>query len=186
MIPRTYEAHRIRQELQATRQREVNDAERIEQSRMVRRIAAEAHASYPQYRGHWDDHRWRLVQITNRVTTKAGVAFEAGDITIARRSWSRGDWIAYSIRNGVDTRIDHYVQKLTRTAIVQAVDARLNLWALDQDGCFYAEGGARWIPVAPGEVPKSVSTSLLKQMVTPQAQPIEDTETTQSDEGPSR
>lgn len=79
--------------------------------------AAERHAPYPQYAAHWDGPEWQLVTITKRVKTKLGVAFEPGDVTLARAD--RGDgyphpkgWtflMAYSVRNGIDTsvRVEH-------------------------------------------------------------------------------
>lgn len=46
----------------------------------LRAEAAEAHAAYRQYDGYWDG--WRVAEITKRVRTKLGVAFEAGDLVL--------------------------------------------------------------------------------------------------------
>lgn len=79
--------------------------------------AAERHAPYPQYAGHWDGQEWQLVTITKRVKTKLGVAFEAGEVALARADRVGGyphpkGWTfvtAYSVRNGIDTsvRVEH-------------------------------------------------------------------------------
>lgn len=44
--------------------------------------AAEQVKLYPQYRGHFD--AYRVVQITKLVKTKMGLAFEKGEMAIAR------------------------------------------------------------------------------------------------------
>jgi hypothetical protein len=46
----------------------------------LRAEAAAEHAQYPQYDGYWDD--WRLAEVTRRVKTKRGVAFEPGDLVL--------------------------------------------------------------------------------------------------------
>jgi hypothetical protein len=77
---------------------------------LVRESAAEAHAQHRQYDGHWDGDEWFVVEFKRKVETKMGVAFEQGDLTIARRlkdsqeQAELGDSIcAYSVRNRVDT-----------------------------------------------------------------------------------
>jgi hypothetical protein len=42
--------------------------------------AVREHAAYPQYAGYFD--RYRLGRVTRRIKTKAGVAFEVGDLCI--------------------------------------------------------------------------------------------------------
>lgn len=73
-------------------------------------------AGYPQYAGYWDGPEWFVVRITKTVKTKMGVAFDAGEITLAR--WSRMDprdlavvgprplfVTAYSIQNRINTSV---------------------------------------------------------------------------------
>lgn len=71
--------------------------------------AADAHAQYPQYEGHWDGPEWRLAVFTGRVRTKGGIAFEKGDVTIARPPANRDEHdrhpVAYSRRNRIDTAV---------------------------------------------------------------------------------
>lgn len=75
----------------------------------VIRLAAETHAPYPQYIGHWNGPEWHLVVFRRRVTTKMGTAFEKGDVTLARHYVAEWDdkphLSAYSIRNGIDTSV---------------------------------------------------------------------------------
>ncbi len=90
----------------------------------VIRQADEAHARYPQYAGHWDGPEWFVVRITRTVKTKMGVAFEAGEITLAKHSridprdlaivGPRPLFVtAYSIRNKIDTSVQAaYVEQL--------------------------------------------------------------------------
>jgi hypothetical protein len=76
-------------------------------------IANNHNAAYPQYAGHWDGSEWYAVRIVKDVKTKLGLAFQAGEVTIARAD--RGDgyahpkgWTfltAYSVRNKIDTSI---------------------------------------------------------------------------------
>ena len=76
-------------------------------------MAQAAHAQWPQYAGHWQGSEWVLVEITRRVVTKGGVAFEPGDITIARPPlWIGGDWTAYSLRNRIDTRFSGGIKRI--------------------------------------------------------------------------
>lgn len=71
------------------------------------RLAEEAHRQYPQYRGHWRGPEWKLVLIRRAIRTKMGVAFERGDVTIARPSEEHpGHVSAYSLRNEIDTMIE--------------------------------------------------------------------------------
>jgi hypothetical protein len=87
--------------------------------------ATEAFKRYPQYEGHWDG--WRVAEITRRVRTKLGVAFEAGDLVLVApethteripprdpfeaASLPYEDWptkefaSAYSRRNGITTAV---------------------------------------------------------------------------------
>jgi hypothetical protein len=76
----------------------------------VERFAAEAHRIYPQYAGYWDG--WTLARIRTRVVTKMGVAFEAGDVVLAKPNPFVGwafpigeEAAAYSVRNGINTAI---------------------------------------------------------------------------------
>ncbi|MEK6443690.1 hypothetical protein [Pseudonocardia sp. T1-2H] len=71
----------------------------------IRRAEAEAaHAAYPQYLGHWTD--WTLVEITEHVRTKSGIAFEPGDLVLANpKRWDSMFVTCYSYRNGVDTSV---------------------------------------------------------------------------------
>ena len=83
--------------------------------------AAEAHAQYPQYAGHWDG--WRVAEITRNVRTKMGQAFRAGELVLVApdtrtdkvaprgQRLSYEDWptkefaTAYSRSNGIDTAV---------------------------------------------------------------------------------
>lgn len=72
--------------------------------------AEHTHAQYPQYRNHWDGYG--LASITRRSKTKFGVAFEAGDIVLARPENNPADpyggresITCYSFRNGIDTSV---------------------------------------------------------------------------------
>lgn len=84
--------------------------------------AADAHAQYPQYEGHWDT--WRVAEITRPVRTKMGQAFRAGELAlvapetytekvaprsrqpIAYENWPTKTFAtAYSRSNGIDTSI---------------------------------------------------------------------------------
>lgn len=76
------------------------------------------HAAYPQYAGHYDG--WGVCRVLVRVKTKAGVAFEAGDLAIykvERRDIAGEPPIAvtlYSNRNGVDTTIGATTREVNR------------------------------------------------------------------------
>ncbi len=62
--------------------------------------------AYPHYLGHWD--AWILVEITAQVRTKGGVAFEDGDVVLARPAGdddSPGFRTCYSYRNSIDTSV---------------------------------------------------------------------------------
>jgi hypothetical protein len=81
-----------------------------EQQVLIETIRAEAeakHAQYPQYKGHWDG--WFLIRMTRRVRSKLGVAFEKGEIALAKEDdfpdGPRQMFVAYSRRNNVDTLI---------------------------------------------------------------------------------
>jgi hypothetical protein len=71
--------------------------------------ADERHAQYPQYAGHWDGVEWQPVVFTRNVRTKGGLAFEKGDVTIARPPAYRDEHdhypVAYSRRNHIDTAV---------------------------------------------------------------------------------
>ena len=75
------------------------------------RAGAEAHRSEsPQYRGTWDRHV--RVIVTKRIVTKMGLAFEAGDVTMAEPGLSDAILMGpplrsvYSRRNHIDTLIE--------------------------------------------------------------------------------
>jgi len=60
--------------------------------------------------GHWQN--WRLVEITGRVETKMGVAFEPGDVVLCKPAAAARlavDMVpsvtCYSHRNGIDTQV---------------------------------------------------------------------------------
>lgn len=81
-----------------------------------------AHLQHPQYREHWGG--WRVAEVTRRIRTKLGVAFEPGDLVLvspktydekvapsSRSILPYAEWptktfgTAYSRRNGVDTAV---------------------------------------------------------------------------------
>ncbi len=70
-----------------------------------------AHEGYPQYDGYWNDPEWSLIRIKTRLETKLGVAFEPGDLTVARMEepnrWNdhKGFLQAYSWRNECNTSV---------------------------------------------------------------------------------
>ena len=75
------------------------------------RLEAEAaHARYPQYRGHWDDHV--LVIVNKRVVTKMGLAFEKGEMAMAEPGLSDDVLVGsplrsvYSRRTQINTLMD--------------------------------------------------------------------------------
>ncbi len=74
-----------------------------------RKVEAEKdHQQYPQYQGHWDG--WGLVQVTKKIKTKMGVAFEKGDIVLCNFAVRFGLKLeayttAYSFRNRCNTSI---------------------------------------------------------------------------------
>ena len=73
--------------------------------------AEQATAKYPQYRGKWNDHK--LVRVKRTIKTKLGVAFVAGEVTVAQdatvglqpqyQEEVKGCVSAWSKRNGIDT-----------------------------------------------------------------------------------
>ncbi len=103
------------------RTRATRDAlDKLTESR--RADAEQAHARYPQYANHWDD--WRIAEITRRVRTKSGVAFERGDLVLVApttytekvpprgqpfaeyHEWPEREFAtAYSFRTGNDTAV---------------------------------------------------------------------------------
>jgi hypothetical protein len=76
-------------------------------SKGVRDDAARKHAQYPQYEGHWDGDEWIVVRLKRNVSTKMGLAFEKGELTIAKAVENdehlTDGWFAYSLKNGIDT-----------------------------------------------------------------------------------
>src|SRR5262245_39123519 len=78
-------------------------------AREVVRTAEVVHLKYPQYEGHWRTPDWRPVRLKKRVRSKMGVAFEPGDVTVARRYEREGPLggiLAYSFRNRIDTAVN--------------------------------------------------------------------------------
>src|SRR5258708_622441 len=73
--------------------------------------AEQVTAKYPQYRGKWNDHK--LVRVKRTIKTKLGVAFVAGEVTVAQdatlgllpqyQDEVKGCVSAWSKRNGIDT-----------------------------------------------------------------------------------
>ncbi len=99
-------------EIGALTQEQVNAAHADEPGTvrpLVRLLADAKHLAWPQYRGHWDGPQWRLYQVTRRIETKSGVAFEIGDITIGSRyttrAWASATITLYSLRHGVETNV---------------------------------------------------------------------------------
>lgn len=91
---------------------------------MIVTTAAEKHAAYPQYEGHWSGEEWQLGIVGEAIRTKLGLAFDAGDVVLYKLTsaqemvqGSDGAFVtAYSVRNGVGTRIPHAaVAKLATT-----------------------------------------------------------------------
>lgn len=80
--------------------------------------AVAAHIEYPQYKDHWDG--WGLCRVEVRIKTKAGVAFERGDLAlykVERRDTPGEPPIVvtlYSNRNGVDTQIGATTEEANR------------------------------------------------------------------------
>ncbi len=71
---------------------------------MIVAAADAAHTQWPQYAGKWNGPEWEIVRVRAQVKTGLGIAFEAGDVTIAHRQFL-GGWIAYSIRNTINTQL---------------------------------------------------------------------------------
>ncbi len=81
----------------------------------IRERADDAHRQYPQYAGHWDDSKWVLVRIERTIKTKLGVAFTAGELTLAYAERNSAldiscgapeiSVMAYSTRNGITTAV---------------------------------------------------------------------------------
>ncbi|HEV3072126.1 MAG TPA: hypothetical protein VGY76_11965 [Solirubrobacteraceae bacterium] len=71
-------------------------------------LADTAHAEYPQYAGHWDGEEWQVGIIRRRVSTKAGIALEPGDIVLWRdeRDEETRCPIAHSVRNEIKTAVN--------------------------------------------------------------------------------
>ena len=65
------------------------------------------HTEYPQYAGHFDGYV--VVRVTKDVTTKAGLAFHAGQLAIANPTKSTSGGLSYmtvySFLNKVDTSV---------------------------------------------------------------------------------
>lgn len=71
-----------------------------QKQRLIEQFEAQT-ASFPKYRGRWNDPEWTLVRIRTRVSSRVGVAFEAGDETLARRAQD-GHLTAWAWRIGWD------------------------------------------------------------------------------------
>lgn len=71
------------------------------------RLADAAHAEYPQYAGHWEGEEWQVGVIRRRVRTRAGIAFEPGDVVLWRikRDEETRYLTAYSVRHEVKTTV---------------------------------------------------------------------------------
>lgn len=97
--------HAMRQDeaYQATRDEVLAKAE------AARQHAIHYSAPYPQYDGAFDD--MVPVRVTRRVRTKMGVAFRAGDVSVAEPDvepadeWSGPSRTVWSVRNGIKTLI---------------------------------------------------------------------------------
>jgi hypothetical protein len=71
--------------------------------------ADQSHAQFPQYKGHFDGYA--LCRVKKTIKTKAGIAFEKGDLAIMTPFKSfdvynhafDSTMTVYSARNGVDT-----------------------------------------------------------------------------------
>lgn len=72
------------------------------------------HRDWPQYEGYPERHFAQLVRITRKVTTKLGVAFLPGDVTVAivhdddeahRARYGLTGTTLYSWRNGIATSV---------------------------------------------------------------------------------
>jgi hypothetical protein len=80
--------------------------------------AIATHSKYPQYKDHWDG--WGLCRVLVRVKTKAGVAFERGDLALykveRRDTFGEPPLVVtlYSNRNGVDTTIGATIREVNR------------------------------------------------------------------------
>jgi hypothetical protein len=74
---------------------------------MVKAAMAKIAKKYPQYVGHWDG--WKPVIFTDKVVTKAGVAFQPGDKTYAKTKpfYGKTAYLVFSYRNMVDTELSH-------------------------------------------------------------------------------
>lgn len=68
--------------------------------------AEKALAKYPQYADHFRTPDWKPVRIKRDVRTKFGLAFAAGDVTLARSRDDHRNWFAWSFRNTIDTSIE--------------------------------------------------------------------------------
>jgi hypothetical protein len=88
----------------------------------LRTIAEQAHATYPQYAGHWGG--WELVTVTRQIRTKLGVAFTKGEVALRQpgtatekvcpprgsslpyEQWPEREFVTlYSVRNRCDTLV---------------------------------------------------------------------------------
>lgn len=92
--------------------------------RMIVEAADEAHAAFGQYEGYWSGEEWQLGMITRATRTRLGLAFDAGDVVLYKLTTAQemvqgsdGAFVtAYSMRNGVNTRVAHAdVSKLATT-----------------------------------------------------------------------
>jgi hypothetical protein len=76
---------------------------------LARKAVEASHAASPQYKGHWDDYV--LVVVRKKITTKMGLAFEKGDVTLAAPALTETDIYpplraVYSQRNHIDVLLD--------------------------------------------------------------------------------
>lgn len=79
----------------------------------LRTDAEKSHEQYPQYAGHWDNHK--IGRVTRTVKTKMGLAFEKGDLCLYAEDIIDGKACrtAYSNRNGSDTIVrPSYIEAL--------------------------------------------------------------------------
>lgn len=104
--------------------------------RLATKLAEKHLAEYPQYEGHWQG--WSLGKATDTLTTKLGVAFEAGDYVLIRNdsSWvSPGRWTAFSLRNCVDTALMYGITTVYSPEAEEALAEEIErLEALEADG----------------------------------------------------
>lgn len=63
-------------------------------------------AAFPQYKGYFDSYI--LVKIKKVQRTKLGIAFDAGEVAIAKPNLNdRGNFTVYSIKNKINTSVKY-------------------------------------------------------------------------------